>query len=143
MTAHKAFPEVPMDHPDFKKVYRPKGKTTNFAANYGASPKALIGQGFSPEDAKRLIDGYNQAFPGVIQYQKKIIKAHALKGYVHNHFGRRYYLSDVNKAYTLANYVVQGSCADALKKAIIELDEFLADKQTNMVIPIHDKICRV
>lgn len=140
MTAHKAFPEVPMDHPDFKKVYRPKGKTTNFAANYGASPKALIGQGFSPEDAKRLIDGYNQAFPGVIQYQKKIIKAHALKGYVHNHFGRRYYLSDANKAYTLANYVVQGSCADALKKAIIELDEFLADKQTNMVIPIHDEV---
>jgi DNA polymerase-1 len=140
MTAHKAFPEVPMDHPDFKKVYRPKGKTTNFAANYGATPKALVGQGFSWEDAERLIKGYNEAFPGVIQYQKAIIKAHELKGYVHNHFGRRYYLSDAYRAYTLGNHVVQGTCADALKRAIIELDEYLMDKKTNMVIPIHDEV---
>jgi DNA polymerase-1 len=140
MTAHKAFPDVPMDSKEFKEIYRPKGKTTNFASNYGATPKALVGQGFSQEEAVRLIDGYNEAFSGVILYQKKIIAAHGLKGYVHNHFGRRYYLSEARRAYTLANHVVQGTCADALKKAIIELDKFLIDKKSNMVIPIHDEV---
>jgi DNA polymerase-1 len=140
MTAHKAFPDVPMDSPEFKKVYRPKGKTTNFAANYGATPKALIGQGFSPEDAERLIKGYNEAFPGVIEYQKKISLAHSRKGYVRNHYGRRYYLQDSRDSYKLANYVVQGSCADALKDCIIDIDIYLSDKKSKMVIPIHDEI---
>jgi DNA polymerase-1 len=141
MTAHKAYPDIPIDSKEFKDIYRPKGKTTNFASNYGGGPSALMGPlGISFEEAKKLVDGYNAAFPGVIAYQNAIIRAHGAKGYVHNHYGRRYYLSDVNRAYTLANHVVQGTCADALKQAIIELDEFLLDKKSNMVIPIHDEV---
>jgi DNA polymerase-1 len=140
MTAHKAYPDIPIDSEEFKKNYRPKGKTTNFASNYGGGPGALTGVlDISWEEAEQLVNGYNEAFPGVIEYQNKIIEAHDLKGYVFNHYGRRYYIQDKYKAYKLANYVVQGTAADALKQAIIELDEFLLDKKSNLVIPIHDE----
>jgi DNA polymerase-1 len=141
MTAHKAYPEIPMDSDDFKNNYRPKGKTTNFASNYGGGPGALTGVlDISWEEAEKLVNGYNQAFPGVIKYQEKIIQAHGQKGYVHNHYGRRYYIQDSYRAYKLANYVVQGTAADAIKQAIITIDKFLADKKSKMVIPIHDEI---
>jgi DNA polymerase-1 len=140
MTAHKAYPDIPVDSEDFKKNYRPKGKTTNFASNYGGGPGALTGVlDISWEEAEQLVKGYNEAFPGVIEYQNKIIEAHDLKGYVFNHYGRRYYIQNKYKAYKLGNYVVQGTAADALKQAIIELDEFLLDKKSNLVIPIHDE----
>jgi DNA polymerase I len=141
LTAHKAYPDIPVDSEEFKKKYRPKGKITNFASNYGGGPGALTGVlDISWEEAEKLVNGYNEAFPGVIAYQDKIIRAHELKGYVHNHYGRRYYIEDSYRAYKLANYVVQGSAAEALKKAIIELDIYLANKQSNMVIPVHDEI---
>ncbi|MFL6561857.1 MAG: DNA polymerase, partial [Bacillus sp. (in: firmicutes)] len=85
MTAHKAYPDIPMDSDDFKNNYRPKGKTTNFASNYGGGPGALTGVlDISWEEAEQLVNGYNEAFPGVIKYQEKIIQAHGQKGYVHN-----------------------------------------------------------
>jgi DNA polymerase-1 len=141
MTAHKAYPDIPMDSEDFKNNYRPKGKTTNFASNYGGGPGALTGVlDISWEEAEKLVNGYNEAFPGVITYQNKIVQAHGQKGYVHNHYGRRYYIQDSYRAYKLANYVVQGTAADAIKQAIIEIDQFLSDKQSKMVIPIHDEI---
>ena len=139
-TASKAYPNIPIDSEEFEKDYRPKGKATNFASNYGAGPAALVALlGISWEEAETLINGYNEAFPGVIKYQEVIVEAHRRKGYVHNHYGRRYYLKDNRDAYKLSNYVVQGSCADALKKAIIEMDKFLADKKTKMVLPVHDE----
>lgn len=143
MTAHKAYPHIPIDSEEFANEYRPKGKTTNFASNYGGGPNALVGVlGISWKEAETLINGYNEAFPGVITYQKAIVKAHLRKGYVMNHYGRRYYLKDNGSAYKLANYVVQGTAADALKKAIIALDSYLTanDLKTKLVMPIHDEI---
>lgn len=141
LTAHKAFPNVPIDDPIFKKVYRKKGKTTNFACNYGAGAGAVQGQLNCPmEEAEALVNGYKEAYPEVTYYQEMIVKAHSEKGYVHNHYGRRYYLTDNRDAYKLSNYVVQGSCADALKNAMIKLDQYLLEKESAMVMPIHDEI---
>lgn len=143
MTASKAYPEVPMDSPEFRKPNGPrdKGKTTNFAANYGASALALVESlGISWEEAEKLINGYNEAFPGVIAYQQAIQQAHSSKGYVRNHFGRRYYLKDSRYAYRLANYVVQGSAADILKIVIIQIDKLLQNYKTRMVLPVHDEL---
>lgn len=141
LTASKAYPHVPIDSPEFKTVYRPKGKTTNFSSNYGGSYKALMGPlGVGAEEAKQLVNGYNEAYPDVIVYQGAIQRAHMLKGYVTNRYGRRYYLRDSSMAYKLANYVVQGSCADALKHAVVKLDKYLLNKRSQMVMPVHDEI---
>jgi DNA polymerase I len=139
-TTHKAFPHIPLGTDEFKE-WRSKGKIFNFLANYGGGKGAAISTlDLKEEEADALVRGYNEAFPHVRIYQDGIIKAHAKKGYVQNHYGRRYYISDSNRAYKLGNYVVQGTCADALKKAVIELDKFLLDKKTKMVVPIHDEI---
>lgn len=144
-TASKAFPEIPTDSEDFKKTYRPMGKKTNFASNYGGSSAALEGDMVNGititwEIAQRLVDGYNEAFPEVKYYQEMIQKAHAAKGYIKNWLDRRYYLKNNRDAYKLANAGVQGTCADAFKDAIIELYDFLADKKSCMVLPVHDEM---
>lgn len=140
LTASNAYPHIPVDSEEFKKDYRPKGKTTNFALNYGGKEGALMGPlSIEFEEAEKLVQAYENAYPEVIAYQNGIIAAHAKKGYLTNHYGRRYYLLNNRLAYTLANAVVQGSCADALKEAIIKLDEYLSDKKSYMVMPIHDE----
>lgn len=143
-TASYAFPEVPTDSTDFKKTYRPLGKKTNFASNYGGTEAALEGDMVGGmvitwDIAKRLVDGYNAAFPEVKYYQEMIQLAHSRKGYIQNWLGRRYYLKNNRDAYKLANAGVQGTCADAFKDAIIELYEFLKDKKSKMVMPVHDE----
>src|SRR6185312_16069749 len=142
-TASKAYPHIPTDSDEFRQPNGPrdKGKTTNFASNYGGEAGALIDVlMISWDEAERLVNGYNEAFPGVKEYQQAIVKAHAQKGYVQNHYGRRYYLTNNQEAYRLSNFVVQGSAADALKKAVIEIDKFLLDKATKLVLPIHDEL---
>jgi DNA polymerase I len=141
-TTHKAFPQIPLGTDEFKE-WRSKGKMFNFMANYGGGKYAAMDSlDLEEEEADALVRGYGEAFPGVQIYQKAIQKAHANKGYVHNHYGRRYYLEDTSTSYKLANYNIQGTCADALKHAIIELDEYILKNniKTKMVIPIHDEI---
>lgn len=136
----ESFPRNIDGEKEFKEV-RSKGKLFNFMANYGGGKGAAQKQlDLEDKEADALVSGYGKSFPHVRIYQNKIIAAHRNKGYVSNHYGRRYYLYDPNRAYTLGNYVVQGTCADALKKAIIEIDEYLKDKKTKMVIPVHDEI---
>lgn len=142
LTASKAYPEIPIDSETFKEDYRPKGKTTNFALNYGGKEGALMKPlDIEFEEAAALVSAYEESYPEVIDYQNAIIEAHANKGFLVNHYGRRYYLEDNRLAYTLANAVVQGSCADALKEAIIEIDEYLQVNKllSYMVMPIHDE----
>lgn len=141
LTTSKAFPHIDPTSEEFKKVYRPKGKMTNFSSNYGGKAGALVGGiGCTWEEAEMLVQGYAEAYPGVIAYQGAIQKAHAIRGYVQNHFGRRYYIQDNRDAYKLANYIVQGTCADAIKEAIIKIDAYLLDKKTKMLLPVHDEI---
>ncbi|MER2006306.1 MAG: DNA polymerase [Psychrobacillus sp.] len=143
LTASKAYPDVDPMSEEFKKKYRPKGKTTNFASNYGGGAGALMKPlDIEFEEAEKLSKGYQEAYPEVGDYQQGIIKAHAKRGYVQNQYGRRYYLKDSRDAYKLANYVVQGSCADALKEAIVDIDEFIESKKlkSSIVLPVHDEL---
>lgn len=130
-----------LDEKAFKKA-RYKGKTFNFMANYGGGVGAAMDTLEIPEIiAKALLNGYRTAFPGVTQYQQTIYKAHAAKGYVHNHYGRRYYLRDNRKAYKLANYVIQGTATgDLMKECIIEIEKFLRPYRTRMILTVHDEL---
>lgn len=141
LTASNAYKHIDPTSEDFKKNYRPKGKTTNFASNYGGSAAALVDVlMISWEEAEQLVNGYNESFPEVKYYQEMIQKAHAQKGYIQNWLGRRYYLKNNRDAYKLANAGVQGTCADAFKDAIIELYDYLKDKKSCMVLPVHDEM---
>ena len=123
------------------KMARYKGKIFNFMKNYGGGLGAAMDQLDLPEvAAKALIKGYEIAFPHVIIYQNKVIHKHSLAGYVQNQYDRRYYIDDNQKAYKLANYLIQGTCADMLKDGIIKIDKLLQGYKSRFIMNIHDEL---
>jgi DNA polymerase-1 len=138
-TTHKAFPHIPLDSEEFTDM-RSKGKMFNFMRNYGGGAQtAMDALDISEEDANALVNGYSEAFPHVLIYQQQVQKQYRKQGYVTNMYGRRYYLKDSRKGYKLANYLVQGTCADMLKQSIIEIDSYLLDKKSRFQMNIHDE----
>ena len=139
-TASKAFPDVDPKSPEFKTL-RFLGKSTNFAKNYGATTKALMEQfGFDKPTAEALNQGYYDAFPKVLDYQKLVTQTFHRRGFVRNRYGRRYYLADKRFVYRLYNYIIQGTCADMLKHKILEVDKLLLPYKSRFQMNIHDEL---
>jgi DNA polymerase-1 len=131
-----------MDPADFK-WWRSKGKTFNFMRNYGGGDRmAAETLDITFEQAQAMNRGYTDAFPIVVVYQDEVVKGMREKGYCVNMLGRRYYVESWNKHYKVANYLIQGSCADYLKEKMIEIDEFLEANncKTRMILCIHDEL---
>lgn len=142
VTTFKAFPELNNDpnHPDFKKL-RKLGKMCNFLKNYQGGVQAIIDQvGVSREIAENLDNAYYASFPNIRDYQNWVTRELTLHGFVENLYGRRYYMQDSKWFYKAGNYVIQGGCADLVKQKEIEVSEYLKDKKTNFVLPIHDEL---
>lgn len=142
-TTLTAFPEFAdkTDTKEFKKKWRYLGKSTNFAKNYGCGAKTLASNlNIDLETATKLSDAYNKAYPGVIEYQKEVQAQLNMKGFVTNLYGRRYYLEKSTNFYKGNNYVIQGTGADALKEAEIKICEYLKDKKSKFILPIHDEL---
>lgn len=131
-----------LDKDKFKGLRGKIGKRFNFSKTYGVGVKtAMKNLNISEEIALALMKGYEVAFPGIIAYGKAIERAHNLKGYVFNAYGMRYYMEDMRKSYKLGNHNIQGSCALALKEAIIKLDAFIIDNnlKSRLILPVHDE----
>lgn len=92
------------------------------------------------EIAKKLSDGYNSSYPGVIKYQQAVQNNLIKYGYVSNLYGRRYYLENENNFYKANNYVIQGTGADMLKEIEIRIDDYLKGKKSRFILPIHDEL---
>ena len=139
-TTKEAFPDVPEDSDEFKKL-RGLGKATNFAKNYGATKNALMEQfGFEESIAIKLDKAYYQAFPKILDYQNAVRKTYYQRGYVKNMYGRRYYMNDKRFVYRLYNYIVQGTCADMLKSKIVDVDNLLTTYKSRFQMNIHDEL---
>lgn len=109
--------------------------------NYGCGAKTLADNlNVDLETATKLSDAYNSAYPGVIKYQQKVQAELAIKGYVTNLYGRRYYLEKSTNYYKANNYLIQGTGADALKEVEIKICDYLKDKKSRFILPIHDEI---
>lgn len=109
--------------------------------NYGCGAKTLAENlSIDLETATKLSDAYNNAYPGVIKYQQKVQAELALKGYVTNLYGRKYYIENSTNYYKGNNYVIQGTGADALKEVEIKICEYLKDKKSRFILPIHDEL---
>jgi DNA polymerase-1 len=139
-TTKEAFPDVPEDSDEFKRL-RGLGKATNFAKNYGATKNALMEQfGFEESVATKLDKAYYQAFPKILDYQTLVRKIYYQRGYVRNMYGRRYYMTDKRFVYRLYNYLVQGSCADMLKSKIVDVYNLLTPYKSRFQMNIHDEM---
>lgn len=131
---------------------RRNAKAVNFGVVYGISDFGLANNlGISRKAAKRYIDTYFERFPGIKDYMERIVREAKDKGYVETIYHRRRELPDINaRNFNLRNFAertainspIQGSAADILKVAMINLDKALvaAGYQTRMLLQVHDEI---
>ncbi len=137
---------------DVTAPMRDAAKTINFATIYGIGPFALSKQlGTSVQEAKTFIDNYFARLPDVRQYLDRQIERAYQDGYVETLAGRRRYIPEVkSKNYNIrqfgeraaTNAPVQGSAADIIKIAMIDIDHVLRDRDdgTRMLLQVHDEL---
>lgn len=122
-------------------VKRGQAKTSNFLSLYGGGDAKLAGQLGIPLRLAQLIrSAIKDAAPEIAVLQRQMIKAAETRGYVRNWLGRRCYFPNRDFAYVAPNYLVAGGCADVVKLAMNELDEFLKPYKSKMVLQVHDEI---
>ena len=131
---------------------RRNAKAVNFGVVYGISDFGLSNNlGISRKAAKNYIDTYFERFPGIKNYMENIVREARDKGYVETLYKRRRELPDINSRNfnvrnfaerTAINSPIQGSAADILKVAMINLDKALTDAglSTRMLLQVHDEI---
>ncbi|HEL2308765.1 TPA: DNA polymerase I [Streptococcus suis] len=131
---------------------RRNAKAVNFGVVYGISDFGLSNNlGITRKEAKVYIDTYFERFPGIKNYMETIVREARDKGYVETIYKRRRELPDINSRNfnvrnfaerTAINSPIQGSAADILKVAMINLDKALTEAglATRMLLQVHDEI---
>ncbi|HEM6556359.1 TPA: DNA polymerase I [Streptococcus suis] len=131
---------------------RRNAKAVNFGVVYGISDFGLSNNlGITRKEAKAYIDTYFERFPGIKNYMETIVREARDKGYVETIYKRRRELPDINSRNfnvrnfaerTAINSPIQGSAADILKIAMINLDKALTEAglATRMLLQVHDEI---
>lgn len=134
------------------KEQRAVGKTVNFATIYGQTSYGLSKQLGIPQDvAREYIDNYFARYPAVAGFKEAAIESARKLGFVETLLGRRRYVPDINSknvsvrqnAERMAfNTIFQGSAADIIKKAMIEVDRDLGrvSPQSRMILQVHDEL---
>ena len=131
---------------------RRKAKTANFGIIYGISVFGLSERLQIPRsEAKQLIDGYFETYPGIKQYMDTCIEQAREQGYVQTLWGRKRYLPDINSGNSFVrgfaernaiNAPIQGSAADIIKVAMIAIDKAFAQEglRSQMILQVHDEL---
>jgi DNA polymerase-1 len=131
---------------------RRSAKAINFGLIYGMSAFGLAKQlNIGRKQAAEYIELYFQRYPGVQEYMNQVRHSAAEKGYVETHFGRRLYLPEINSRNgmlrqaaerTAINAPMQGTAADIIKLAMINVDNWLRNNnlKSRMIMQVHDEL---
>ncbi|WP_423822358.1 DNA polymerase I [Salinisphaera sp. SPP-AMP-43] len=131
---------------------RRAAKAINFGLMYGMSAYGLAKQlELSRADAGAYIDKFFERFAGVRRYMDQTRAAAKSDGYVETLFGRRLYLPEINARNgarrqgaerAAINAPLQGTAADLIKKAMIDVDAWLRDsgEDARMIMQVHDEL---
>ena len=131
---------------------RRAAKAINFGLIYGMSPFGLARQlGIDRGSARRYVDRYFERYPAVKEYMDATRVQARETGYVETVFKRRLYLPDIaagnaaRRQYaerTAINAPMQGTAADIIKRAMIEIDKKLlrSEKNIRMIMQVHDEL---
>ncbi len=117
-------------------------KQLSLAVIYGAGIPGTAKILQLPKDrAESLLNDYLTACPLVREYRSKCKHELYLHGYVKDFFGRRYHI-EPGQAYKAPNAVVQGSCAQILKIALLQVDEYIKRvlERARLLFPYHDEL---
>ena len=137
---------------DVTKNMRRQAKAVNFGILYGISPYGLAEDiGISPKEAKIFIETYFNTYPGIKDYMNETIKKAYEEGCTKTIMNRTRTIEEL----TSSNYMqrsmgermalntpIQGSSADILKKAMIEIDKAFIEKnlKSTMLLQVHDEL---
>jgi DNA polymerase-1 len=132
---------------------RRSAKAINFGLIYGMSAFGLSRQlEVDRKTAQEYIDRYFERYPGVLKYMDNIRKQAHDDGYVETLYGRRLYLPEINARNkqlqqaaerTAINAPMQGTAADIIKRAMIEVDNWLRSEHASdacMTMQVHDEL---
>ena len=131
---------------------RRSAKAINFGLIYGMSAFGLANQlKINRRDAQLYVERYFERYPGVRKYMDETQALADEKGYVETLFGRRLYLPDIHAGNamirkaaqrTAINAPMQGSAADIIKRAMIDIDHWLAmgELDARMLLQVHDEL---
>jgi DNA polymerase-1 len=148
-TAAKVF-DVALE--EVSREQRSNAKTVNFGIIYGVSAFGLSNQtSLSRSESAALIDAYYKTYPRLKSYISEQVDFAREKGYVQTILGRRRYLKDINSANAVVrsaaernavNAPIQGSAADVIKIAMINIHKKLRDEnwKSKMLLQVHDEL---
>lgn len=131
---------------------RREAKTLNFGVLYGMGPQAFArAAGISVEKARSFIGRYREQYTGLTKYMEATIDQARTVGYVETLFGRKRYMPEINsnnmaiaaQAERIAfNFPLQGTAADILKKAMIELQRVIEKDwpEVKLLLTVHDEL---
>ncbi len=134
------------------KEQRRRAKAINFGLIYGMSAFGLAKQiDVSRTEAKEYIDAYFENYPSVAQYMEDTRESAKIQGYVETVMGRRLYLPQINAKNkmlqqhalrTAINAPMQGSSADIIKKAMLDVHDWIGQDNTDikMIMQVHDEL---
>jgi DNA polymerase I len=131
---------------------RRHAKAVNFGIVYGISDYGLSQSlGITRKEAGEFIRKYLESFPGVKEYMDDIVQEAKQKGYVTTLLNRRRYLPEITSRNfnlrsfaerTAMNTPIQGSAADIIKKAMIDMASRLKEEnlQSRLLLQVHDEL---
>ena len=136
--------------PDMRRI----GKTINFGIVYGISPYGLSKQlKISASEASEIINKYFETYKGIKEYILRTLEFVSKNGYVETIFGRVRYIPELkgrvynkaqitlNKSERIAiNTPIQGSAADIVKVAMVNVYEKTKNTTVKMLLQVHDEI---
>lgn len=147
--ASKVF-NIPIE--EVTKEQRSSAKAVNFGIVYGISDFGLANQiGVSNKKAKEYINQYLEKYSGIKHFMDDIVESAKEKGYVETLFGRRRYIPEIRSTNYMVrqfgsrvamNTPIQGTAADIMKIAMINVDKTLKEQKINgkIVLQIHDEL---
>lgn len=129
---------------------RRQAKAVNFGIVYGISDFGLSqNTGITRKQSHQFIERYFEEYPGVKKYMDDIVKFARNHRYVETIAHRRRYLPDINsKSFNLRSFAertamntpIQGSAADIIKIAMINMNKAIKDMKTKMLLQVHDEL---
>lgn len=131
---------------------RRSAKAINFGIIYGMSAFGLSENlNITQKEAKKYIDHYLETYSGIHQYMEDTVKEAKFNGYVSTLFNRRRYIPELTqKNYairqfgerTAMNTPIQGTAADIIKKAMIDVYRVMKEKkvQSRLLLQVHDEL---
>jgi DNA polymerase-1 len=131
---------------------RRKAKIANYGILYGISASKLAADiGIKQEEARDFIEHYFAVFPRVKEYIDSIVEEARTKGYVTTVLNRRRYIPDIHSPNigvrrfaerTAINTPIQGSAADLIKVAMINMDREIENSRLDciMILQVHDEL---